>query len=146
MCISDSNVERWCEDHFLSLSALQTVDAIRSELTEILKRLELPVSLPAFGSKSNSLNIKHALLAGFFMQVWIYRNHIQNKTFENCKMCFVLEQLSNVQRSESVWNWTRERINLFPKCTVLMYNSGNGCTNSLSDYCIGAVTSVMKAD
>uniref|UniRef100_A0A672RAN1 RNA helicase n=1 Tax=Sinocyclocheilus grahami TaxID=75366 RepID=A0A672RAN1_SINGR len=63
------NVERWCEDHFLSLSALQTADAIRSELTEILKRLELPVSLPAFGSKSNSLNIKHALLAGFFMQV-----------------------------------------------------------------------------
>uniref|UniRef100_A0A671NCZ8 Putative pre-mRNA-splicing factor ATP-dependent RNA helicase DHX32 n=1 Tax=Sinocyclocheilus anshuiensis TaxID=1608454 RepID=A0A671NCZ8_9TELE len=64
-----SNVERWCEDHFLCLSALQTADAIRSELTEILKRLELPVSLPAFGSKSNSLNIKHALLAGFFMQV-----------------------------------------------------------------------------
>uniref|UniRef100_A0A9J7ZTA7 DEAH-box helicase 32 (putative) n=1 Tax=Cyprinus carpio carpio TaxID=630221 RepID=A0A9J7ZTA7_CYPCA len=64
-----SNVERWCEDHFLSLSALQTADAIRSELTEILKRLELPVSLPAFGSKSNSLNIKRALLAGFFMQV-----------------------------------------------------------------------------
>uniref|UniRef100_A0A8C1P367 RNA helicase n=1 Tax=Cyprinus carpio TaxID=7962 RepID=A0A8C1P367_CYPCA len=55
--------------HFLSLSALQTADAIRSELTEILKRLELPVSLPAFGSKSNSLNIKRALLAGFFMQV-----------------------------------------------------------------------------
>uniref|UniRef100_A0A673LNK2 Putative pre-mRNA-splicing factor ATP-dependent RNA helicase DHX32 n=1 Tax=Sinocyclocheilus rhinocerous TaxID=307959 RepID=A0A673LNK2_9TELE len=66
---SYSNVEQWCEDHFLSLSALQTADAIRSELTEILKRLELPVSLPAFGSKSNSLNIKHALLAGFFMQV-----------------------------------------------------------------------------
>uniref|UniRef100_A0A8C1XXY9 RNA helicase n=1 Tax=Cyprinus carpio TaxID=7962 RepID=A0A8C1XXY9_CYPCA len=64
-----SNVERWCEDHFLSLSALQTADAICSELTEILKRLELPVSLPAFGSKSNSLNIKRALLAGFFMQV-----------------------------------------------------------------------------
>lgn len=104
MCISDSNVERWCEDHFLSLSALQTADAIRSELTEILKRLELPVSLPDFGSKSNSLNIKHALLAGFFMQVRIYRNHIQNKTFENCNilLCFVLEQLSNVQRSESV--------------------------------------------
>ncbi|KAI2654463.1 hypothetical protein H4Q32_011190 [Labeo rohita] len=64
-----SNVERWCEDHFLSLSALQTADAIRSELKEILKRLELPVSLPAFGSKSNTLNIKRALLSGFFMQV-----------------------------------------------------------------------------
>jgi len=64
-------VEQWCEDHFLSLAALQTADAIRFELTEILKRIELPVSLPAFGSKNNNLNIKRALLAGFFMQVWI---------------------------------------------------------------------------
>ncbi|KAA0711275.1 putative pre-mRNA-splicing factor ATP-dependent RNA helicase DHX32 [Triplophysa tibetana] len=63
-----SNVERWCEEHFLSLNALQTADAIRSELTDILKRIELPVSLPAFGSKSNIVNIKRALLAGFFMQ------------------------------------------------------------------------------
>ncbi|XP_067224199.1 putative pre-mRNA-splicing factor ATP-dependent RNA helicase DHX32 [Chanodichthys erythropterus] len=64
-----SSVEQWCEDHFLSLAALQTADAIRSELTEILNRIELPVSLPDFGSKSNSLNIRRALLAGFFMQV-----------------------------------------------------------------------------
>lgn len=64
-------MERWCEEHFLSLNALQTADAIRSELTEILKRIELPVSLPAFGSKSNIVNIKRALLAGFFMQVEI---------------------------------------------------------------------------
>ncbi|XP_073725761.1 putative pre-mRNA-splicing factor ATP-dependent RNA helicase DHX32 [Misgurnus anguillicaudatus] len=66
---SYSNVERWCEEHFLSLAALQTADVIRSELTDILKRIELPVSLPAFGSKSNCMNIKRALLAGFFMQV-----------------------------------------------------------------------------
>ncbi|XP_056623478.1 putative pre-mRNA-splicing factor ATP-dependent RNA helicase DHX32 [Triplophysa dalaica] len=64
-----SNAERWCEEHFLTLNALQTADAIRSELTDILKRIELPVSLPAFGSKSNIVNIKRALLAGFFMQV-----------------------------------------------------------------------------
>lgn len=66
---SYSKVEQWCDEHFLSLAALQTADAIRSELTEILKRLELPVSLPAFGSRSNSLNVRRALLAGFFMQV-----------------------------------------------------------------------------
>ncbi|TRZ01347.1 hypothetical protein DNTS_031869 [Danionella cerebrum] len=43
-----SRVEPWCEENFLSLAALQTADMIRSELTEILKRLELPISLPAF--------------------------------------------------------------------------------------------------
>uniref|UniRef100_A0A6Q2WWH4 RNA helicase n=1 Tax=Esox lucius TaxID=8010 RepID=A0A6Q2WWH4_ESOLU len=63
------SVTLWCQDYFLSLSALQTADAIRSELTDILRRIELPVSMPSFGSKGNTLNIKRALLAGFFMQV-----------------------------------------------------------------------------
>ncbi|XP_064786904.1 putative pre-mRNA-splicing factor ATP-dependent RNA helicase DHX32 [Oncorhynchus masou masou] len=63
------SVEKWCQDYFLSLSALQTADAIHSELTDILRRIELPVSMPSFGSKGNIINIKRALLAGFFMQV-----------------------------------------------------------------------------
>ncbi|XP_058254591.1 putative pre-mRNA-splicing factor ATP-dependent RNA helicase DHX32 [Hemibagrus wyckioides] len=66
---SHCSTERWCDEHFLSLSALQMADVVRTELTEILKRLELPLSSPAFGSKTNILNIKMALLAGFFMQV-----------------------------------------------------------------------------
>ncbi|KAG9341860.1 hypothetical protein JZ751_018584 [Albula glossodonta] len=63
------NLEKWCQDYFLSYSALQAADAIRSELTDILRRLELPISKPSFGSKVNTLNIKRALLAGFFMQI-----------------------------------------------------------------------------
>ncbi|XP_076834942.1 putative pre-mRNA-splicing factor ATP-dependent RNA helicase DHX32 [Brachyhypopomus gauderio] len=66
---SRSSLAQWCADHYLSLAALQTADAIRAELAEILRRIELPVSSPAFGSKTNTLNIKQALLAGFFMQV-----------------------------------------------------------------------------
>ncbi|XP_017556631.1 DEAD/H (Asp-Glu-Ala-Asp/His) box polypeptide 32a [Pygocentrus nattereri] len=61
--------EKWCQDYFLCSAALQTADAIRSELTDILKRLELPLSEPAFGTKNNTLNIKRALLAGYFMQI-----------------------------------------------------------------------------
>ncbi|XP_035260473.1 DEAD/H (Asp-Glu-Ala-Asp/His) box polypeptide 32a [Anguilla anguilla] len=63
------SLEKWCQDYFLSYSALQTADAIRSELTDILRRLELPISEPAFGTKANTLNIKRALLAGYFMQI-----------------------------------------------------------------------------
>lgn len=44
-------------------------DVIRAELLEIIKRIELPYAEPAFGSKENSLNIKKALLSGYFMQV-----------------------------------------------------------------------------
>lgn len=63
------NVEKWCQDFYLDHSALLVADAVRTELTDTLKRIELPISVPAFGSRSNTVNIKRALLAGFFMQV-----------------------------------------------------------------------------
>lgn len=44
-------------------------DVIRAELLEIIKRIELPYAEPAFGSRENTLNIKKALLSGYFMQV-----------------------------------------------------------------------------
>uniref|UniRef100_A0A672G4H5 Putative pre-mRNA-splicing factor ATP-dependent RNA helicase DHX32 n=1 Tax=Salarias fasciatus TaxID=181472 RepID=A0A672G4H5_SALFA len=61
--------QKWCADFHLSHAALLTADALQTELTDILRRIELPVSVPSFGSRSNTLNIKRALLAGFFMQV-----------------------------------------------------------------------------
>ncbi|KAG7228052.1 hypothetical protein INR49_005674 [Caranx melampygus] len=62
-------VEKWCQDYFLDHSALKTAEATRSELTDTLNRIELPISDPSFGTKTNTLNIKRALLAGFFMQI-----------------------------------------------------------------------------
>lgn len=44
-------------------------DVIRAELLEIIKRIELPYAEPAFGTQENSLNIRKALLSGYFMQV-----------------------------------------------------------------------------
>ena len=65
----DINSEKWCQDYFLDHSALKKAEAIRSELTDTLNRIELPISEPSFGTKTNTLNLKRALLAGFFMQV-----------------------------------------------------------------------------
>lgn len=65
----DCNVEKWCQDLCLDHAALLTADTLHSQLINILKRIELPISVPAFGSRNNTLNIKRALLAGFFMQV-----------------------------------------------------------------------------
>lgn len=62
-------MEKWCHDHFLNCSALRMADVIRAELLEIIKRIELPYAEPAFGSQENTLNIKKALLSGYFMQV-----------------------------------------------------------------------------
>nr|DBA14986.1 TPA: hypothetical protein GDO54_004255 [Pyxicephalus adspersus] len=62
-------VERWCQDHLLDYTALETARVIRGELLDIMKRLELPVSEPAFGTDENVLNIKKSLLSGYFMQI-----------------------------------------------------------------------------
>lgn len=67
--VLDASAEKWCQDNFLSHSSLKTAEAIRSELTDTLNRIELPISEPSFGTKTNSHNLKRALLAGFFMQV-----------------------------------------------------------------------------
>lgn len=66
---SEHCVEKWCHDYFLNCSALRMADVIRAELLEIIKRIELPYAEPAFGSKENTLNIKKALLSGYFMQI-----------------------------------------------------------------------------
>lgn len=62
-------VEKWCHDYFLNWASLRMADVIRAELLEIIKRIELPYAEPAFGSRENTLNIKKALLSGYFMQV-----------------------------------------------------------------------------
>lgn len=62
-------MEKWCHERFLNCAALRMAGAVRSELLDIVRRIELPYAEPAFGSQENTLNIKKALLSGFFMQV-----------------------------------------------------------------------------
>ncbi|XP_069467593.1 putative pre-mRNA-splicing factor ATP-dependent RNA helicase DHX32 [Ambystoma mexicanum] len=66
---TDCDLERWCRDYFLNCWALDMADVIKAELLEIMRRIELPVSKAAFGSEDNTLNIKKALLSGYFMQI-----------------------------------------------------------------------------
>uniref|UniRef100_A0A7M4ES25 Putative pre-mRNA-splicing factor ATP-dependent RNA helicase DHX32 n=1 Tax=Crocodylus porosus TaxID=8502 RepID=A0A7M4ES25_CROPO len=67
--VTDYDVEKWCRDYFLNCSALRMAEVIRAELADIIKCIELPISKPDFGSKENILNIKKALLSGYFMQI-----------------------------------------------------------------------------
>ncbi|NXC19592.1 DQX1 helicase, partial [Corythaeola cristata] len=66
---SQCNNEKWCRDYFLNCSALRMAEIIRAELVEIMKRIELPISEPDFGSKENILSIKKSLLSGYFMHI-----------------------------------------------------------------------------
>lgn len=69
MCSLADSLEKWCHEHLLSSSALSTAAAIRAELVDIVRRIELPYAEPAFGSTENTLNLKKALVSGFFIQV-----------------------------------------------------------------------------
>ncbi|XP_070612851.1 ATP-dependent RNA helicase DQX1 [Erythrolamprus reginae] len=64
-----SDPESWCRKHAVSEAALQLAGAVRMELLDVMQRIELPVSPPAFGSDSNILQLKRALLTGFFLKV-----------------------------------------------------------------------------
>lgn len=66
---SEHSLEKWCHEHLLSSSALSTAAAVRAELVDIVRRIELPYAEPAFGSTENTLNLKKALVSGFFMQI-----------------------------------------------------------------------------
>lgn len=66
---ADNQDEAWCRTHFLLHAALRLAVAIRLELLEVMQRIELPVSPPAFGCQDNVINIKRALISGFFLNV-----------------------------------------------------------------------------
>lgn len=67
--IADNQDETWCTANFLSHASLRLAVVIRAELLEVMQRIELPVSPPAFGCQDNCTNIKRALISGFFLKV-----------------------------------------------------------------------------
>lgn len=67
--IEHNQDEAWCITNFVSHAALRLAVVIRTELLEVMQRIELPVSPPAFGCQDNCTNIKRALISGFFLKV-----------------------------------------------------------------------------
>ncbi|XP_072112845.1 putative pre-mRNA-splicing factor ATP-dependent RNA helicase DHX32 [Mobula birostris] len=61
--------ETWCLKNYLNYSALKLADIIRYELLELMQRIELPISPSNFGMDENVLNIKRALISGYFLKV-----------------------------------------------------------------------------
>ncbi|XP_010876271.2 ATP-dependent RNA helicase DQX1 isoform X2 [Esox lucius] len=67
--IQHNEDDAWCTTNFLNPAALRLAVVIRAELLEVMQRIELPVSPPAFGCQDNCTNIKRALISGFFLKV-----------------------------------------------------------------------------
>ncbi|NXE57470.1 DQX1 helicase, partial [Casuarius casuarius] len=66
---ADTSDEGWCRKHAVSGEALRLAAVVRAELLEVMQRIELPVSPPAFGTDTNVLNLQRALISGYFLKV-----------------------------------------------------------------------------
>ena len=70
---ADREDPQWCYENFVSNRSLKSADNVREQLSRIMDRLCLLRTSTEFTSKDYYLNIRRALLAGFFMQVSVGR-------------------------------------------------------------------------
>jgi len=60
--------KKWCYDNFLNHRSLKAADSVRTQLSRIMRRFNLPLVSTDFNSTDYYLNIRRGLVAGFFMQ------------------------------------------------------------------------------
>ncbi|WCJ22352.1 RNA helicase family protein [Euphorbia peplus] len=59
----------WCYENFVNQRALRSADNVRQQLVRIMTRFNLKLCSTDFNSRDYYVNIRKAMLAGFFMQV-----------------------------------------------------------------------------
>ncbi|XP_071827484.1 putative pre-mRNA-splicing factor ATP-dependent RNA helicase PRP1 [Apostichopus japonicus] len=59
----------WCYDNFVQYRSLKSADSVRQQLARIMDRFALKRTSTDFNSKDYYLNIRKALVCGFFMQI-----------------------------------------------------------------------------
>ncbi|CAI9100914.1 OLC1v1038104C1 [Oldenlandia corymbosa var. corymbosa] len=60
---------QWCYENFVSHRALKSADNVRQQLARIMARFNLKLCSTDFSNRDYYVNIRKALLAGYFMQV-----------------------------------------------------------------------------
>ncbi|GAV03217.1 hypothetical protein RvY_13676 [Ramazzottius varieornatus] len=59
----------WCFDNFVNYRTMKNADNVREQLVRIMDRFNLPKLSTDFSSRDYYINIRKALISGFFMQV-----------------------------------------------------------------------------
>ena len=67
--ISDNEDPQWCYENFVNYRSLKSADNVRQQLARIMDRFNLKRTSTEFTSKDYYINIRKALVEGFFMQV-----------------------------------------------------------------------------
>lgn len=60
---------QWCYENFVNYRSLKSADNVRQQLARIMDRFNLKRTSTEFTSKDYYMNIRKALVQGFFMQV-----------------------------------------------------------------------------
>ncbi|EDO26027.1 predicted protein [Nematostella vectensis] len=60
---------QWCYDNFIQHRSMKSADNVRGQLARIMDRFNLQRRSTDFNSRDYYLNIRKALVSGFFMQV-----------------------------------------------------------------------------
>ncbi|CAN8284260.1 unnamed protein product [Cochlearia groenlandica] len=72
-----SNQDRdWCHANFINYRAMSSAVSVRQQLVRIMSRFQINLCSNGFNTKEYYINIRKALLAGYFMQV----AHLDSKT------------------------------------------------------------------
>lgn len=66
---TDHESNQWCYDNFVNYRSLVSADNVRQQLSRIMDRFNLPRRSTEFTSRDYYINIRRALVTGFFMQV-----------------------------------------------------------------------------
>lgn len=67
----DHEDPQWCYENFVNYRSLKSADNVRTQLSRIMDRFNLKRTSTEFTSRDYYLNIRKALVSGFFMQVRI---------------------------------------------------------------------------
>lgn len=61
--------QSWCYENFVNHRALKSADNVRQQLVRIMNRFNLRLCSTDFNSRDYYINIRKAMLSGYFMQV-----------------------------------------------------------------------------
>ncbi|KAG2465613.1 DHX15 helicase, partial [Polypterus senegalus] len=68
---------QWCYDNFINYRSLMSADNVRQQLSRIMDRFNLPRRSTEFTSRDYYINIRRALVTGFFMQAILFLTFFQ---------------------------------------------------------------------
>lgn len=75
----------WCYDNFLNQRSLKSADNVRTQLVRIMQRLGISLNSTEFTSKNYYVNIRKALVSGYFMHV----AHLERSGTSRCAFIII---------------------------------------------------------